>query len=143
MGDRVPADCRLLAATDLMVDESSLTGESCLMDKAEAVAPEVAAALQRDIDARHGAAAARERAKAGSREVLLRGSASGPSGSTCGKDDAGLGGCSLDPEVTAVAHRAVIFMGTTVQHGHGRGVVVATGMATDFGRTFQEMKDVE
>ena len=34
-------------------------------------------------------------------------------------------------------------MSTTVQHGHARAVVVATGMRTDFGRTFQEMKDVE
>lgn len=33
---QVPADCRLLAATDLLVDESSLTGESEMMDKSEA-----------------------------------------------------------------------------------------------------------
>ena len=41
-GDRVPADCRLVAAVELVVDESSLTGESepvtklaeCIQDKA-------------------------------------------------------------------------------------------------------------
>jgi len=36
-----------------------------------------------------------------------------------------------------------VFMGTTVQHGHGKGLVVATGMNTEFGKTFQEMKNVE
>ena len=43
----------------------------------------------------------------------------------------------------AEAKRCILFMSTTVQHGHARAVVVATGMRTDFGRTFQEMKDVE
>jgi Ca2+-transporting ATPase len=30
-----------------------------------------------------------------------------------------------------------------VNNGHGRAVVVSTGMHTEFGKTFQEMKDVE
>jgi magnesium-transporting ATPase (P-type) len=38
-------------------------------------------------------------------------------------------------ERVAEAHLGVLFMSTTVQEGHGRGVVVATGMHTDFGRT--------
>ena len=32
-GDRVPADARLVAANDLMLDESLLTGESLPVDK--------------------------------------------------------------------------------------------------------------
>jgi len=38
-------------------------------------------------------------------------------------------------ELKAEAHLGALFMSTTVQAGHGRGVVVATGMQTDFGRT--------
>ncbi|WP_182544170.1 cation-translocating P-type ATPase [Halosaccharopolyspora lacisalsi] len=38
-GDSVPADCRLLAADGLQVDESSLTGESQLVSKSEVATP--------------------------------------------------------------------------------------------------------
>lgn len=34
---RVPADCRVLSCTDLMVDESSLTGEGALVEKTSSV----------------------------------------------------------------------------------------------------------
>lgn len=43
-GDAVPADCRLLEASGLEVDESSLTGESQLVDKAVAATPAAAVA---------------------------------------------------------------------------------------------------
>jgi len=36
-GDKVPADCRLVAATRMKVDEAALTGESVPVDKGEAV----------------------------------------------------------------------------------------------------------
>jgi len=141
LGDRVPADCRLTAATDLLVDESSLTGESKLCEKAEAVSSNVAGLLREGIEA-----AASARAGFGP-DALARGVLRSPlegDGEGGGGGGGGGGGAVLvDPEVKAEAHRAVLFMGTTVQHGHGRGVVVATGMRTDFGRTFQEMKDVE
>jgi magnesium-transporting ATPase (P-type) len=52
-------------------------------------------------------------------------------------DVAGLDQLFSDCKTTSV------FMGTTVQHGHGKGLVVATGMNTEFGKTFQEMKNVE
>jgi P-type E1-E2 ATPase len=38
LGDRVPADCRVVASADLMTDESSLTGESKLMTKVKLLA---------------------------------------------------------------------------------------------------------
>lgn len=34
---RVPADCRVLSCTDLMVDESSLTGEGALVEKTSSI----------------------------------------------------------------------------------------------------------
>ncbi|MER7499006.1 HAD-IC family P-type ATPase [Nonomuraea pusilla] len=76
-GDAVPADCRLVQASGLEVDESVLTGESQLVVKA--AAPTAA---------------------------------------------------------PAVADRSsMVYEGTTVAAGHGLAVVVATGDATEAGRT--------
>ncbi|MCB9680498.1 MAG: HAD-IC family P-type ATPase [Alphaproteobacteria bacterium] len=77
VGDRVPADLRMVAARQLQIDESTLTGESEAVDK------------HTDRQA-------------------------------------------VD---TPLAERACMaWMGTAVTHGHGEGVVVATGMATELGR---------
>jgi P-type Ca2+ transporter type 2C len=76
-GDRIPADLRLIDATDLRVEESALTGESEAVDK------------------------------------------------------------SVDPtaEDASLGDRTnMLFMGTTVQAGRGRGVVVATGSDTEVGK---------
>ena len=76
-GDTVPADVRLVAATDLSVDESALTGESAAVAKA---LPPV-------------------------------------------------------PAETPLAERSpCAFMGTVITNGHASGLVVATGMRTEFGR---------
>jgi P-type Ca2+ transporter type 2C len=76
-GDRIPADLRLIDATDLRVEESALTGESEAVDKSVEPTPE----------------------------------------------DASLGD-----------RTNMLFMGTTVQAGRGRGVVVATGSDTEVGK---------
>ncbi len=50
VGDRVPADCRMLHVVDLSVDESSLTGESeSVLKVAEAVAPGTVLAEQQSM----------------------------------------------------------------------------------------------
>lgn len=77
IGDRVPADLRLLEATNLLMDESSLTGESASTDK---------------------------------------------------------GVESLAPDTELADKTSIAWMGTAVVNGHGLGVVVATGMKTEFGR---------
>lgn len=77
-GDRVPADVRLVEATALRADESSLTGES------------VPVAKQADAEL---------------------------------AADAELGD-----------RRTMLYAGTTITAGKGRGVVVATGRATELGR---------
>ncbi|MCB0000003.1 MAG: HAD-IC family P-type ATPase [Anaerolineales bacterium] len=86
IGDRVPADVRLVRSFDLKIDESSLTGESVPVNKgAEAVA----------LDA-------------------------------------------------PLAERpSMAWMGTAVTNGHGRGIVVATGMETEFGRIAQMTQTVQ
>ncbi|MDR7304122.1 cation-translocating P-type ATPase [Haloactinomyces albus] len=48
-GDSVPADCRLLEAEGIEVDESSLTGESQLVTKTEAATPAAAVADRRSM----------------------------------------------------------------------------------------------
>lgn len=76
-GSRIPADMRLLEATNLAVDQSMLTGES----------------------------------HASKKEV-----------------------CVL-PEKTHLSDQSnLIFSGTIIVRGHCKGVVVATGMATEFGK---------
>ena len=92
-GDRVPADVRLVEAVELLVDESSLTGESEPVDKV--------------ADASDGAAAAAP----GSAPVT-----------DC---------------------RTLLFAGTFVRYGRGRGVVACTGSRTEFGIAAQELKDLE
>ena len=77
IGDRVPADLRLVEALNLKVDESALTGES--------------ASVHKGVDPVSGHA-----------PLAVRSS--------------------------------MVWMGTNVTNGRGRGIVVATGMSTQFGR---------
>ena len=86
IGDRVPADLRLVDTLNLKVDEAALTGESL----------------------------------------------------SVAKDPAALAA------ETPVAERACIaWMGTEISNGRGAGVVVATGMATEFGRIARLTQSVE
>ncbi len=77
IGDRVPADLRLVEALNLTADESSLTGE--------------AVAVNKDIE-------------------------------------------SVAADAVLAERSSVTWMGTAITNGHARGVVTATGMATEFGR---------
>ncbi|HMP04896.1 MAG TPA: HAD-IC family P-type ATPase, partial [Lacipirellulaceae bacterium] len=86
-GDKVPADCRLLEAHNLQVDEAALTGESVPVEKHARKLP------QRDLPA-------------GDRTNMA-------------------------------------FAGTAITYGRGRGVVAATGMATEFGQIARLLQSVE
>ncbi|MFC1712921.1 cation-translocating P-type ATPase [Candidatus Poribacteria bacterium] len=77
VGDRVPADLRLVEALNLRVDESTLTGESVPVSK---------------------------------------------------------GIESVDPETPLAERSSQVWMGTAITNGRAHGVVVATGMETEFGR---------
>jgi Ca2+-transporting ATPase len=87
VGDRVPADARLMRAVNLAIDEAALTGESAAVEK---TVPRL--------------------------------------------DTAALG---LGDRVN------MAYAGTLVTYGRGRGVVVATGMATEFGRISTLVQTVE
>ncbi len=77
IGDRVPADLRLVEAVNLKVDESALTGESLSVSKRVKRVPEAAPLAERSDMA---------------------------------------------------------WMGTSVTNGYAKGIVVATGMQTEFGK---------
>ncbi|NXG54750.1 AT2C2 ATPase, partial [Hemiprocne comata] len=85
-GDRVPADLRLIEVTDLLVDESSFTGEAEPCNKTDG--------------------------------VLL---------------EAG--------DITTLSN--VVFMGTLVRYGKGKGVVIGTGENSQFGEVFKMMQAEE
>ncbi|EGV94120.1 Calcium-transporting ATPase type 2C member 2 [Cricetulus griseus] len=86
IGDRIPADIRLTEVTDLLVDESSFTGE---------VEP-------------------------------------------CSKTDSPLVGSG---DLSTLSN--VVFMGTLVQCGKGKGVVIGTGEQSQFGEVFKMMQAEE
>ncbi len=86
IGDRVPADLRLIEAVNLKVDESPLTGESVPVAKTVRAVPEEAPLAERSD---------------------------------------------------------MVWMGTSVTNGYARGVVVATGMATEFGKIAHLTSEVQ
>ncbi|KAJ7174336.1 Ca-transporting ATPase [Mycena filopes] len=92
-GDRIPADIRVVAAVDLEIDESSLTGET---------------------------------------EARRKGA------ETCVYED------GRAREAVPLAERGcVAHMGTLVRSGRGTGIVIATGVGTEFGVVFSMVQDVE
>ncbi|XP_039359197.1 calcium-transporting ATPase type 2C member 2 isoform X1 [Mauremys reevesii] len=86
IGDRVPADIRLIEVTDLLVDESSFTGEAEPCSKTD--------------------------------DPLL---------------EAG--------DLTTLSN--VVFMGTLVRYGKGKGLVIGTGENSQFGEVFKLMQAEE
>ncbi|KAI1325955.1 potassium/sodium efflux P-type ATPase [Xylariaceae sp. FL0255] len=82
LGDIVPADIRLVSATNLVIDEAILTGESSGVRK--------------------------------SSKIIVG-----------------------DPAACLGDRANMVFSGTSVISGHGMGIVIATGMDTEFGRIAQ------
>ncbi|NXY43046.1 AT2C2 ATPase, partial [Ceuthmochares aereus] len=86
VGDRVPADLRLIEVTDLLVDESSFTGEAEPCNKTDSVLQEAG-------------------------------------------------------DITTMSN--IVFMGTLVRYGKGKGVVIGTGENSQFGEVFEMMQAEE
>ena len=112
-GDRVPADVRVIDGIELSVDESSLTGENGPVGKT-------------------GAAIS-----------FVPGGADGGGGGD-GVGAAG-GGSTAGARVAVplTEQKNVAFMGTLVVAGRGRGLVVAVGEHTEFGKVAKELGEVE
>jgi Ca2+-transporting ATPase len=103
-GDRVPADVRLIDGVEMMVDESSLTGENSPVGKSGNALSFVGGMTS--VDAR-------------GRGVT----------------------CPPPPPLTEQTN--VAFMGTLVVSGRGRGLVIAVGERTEFGKVAKELSEVE
>lgn len=114
-GDRVPADLRLIECHDLCIDESNLTGET----------------------------EAARKATLASKPSYHESQISGQNGDI---------NSNLSYEVTRPASASknnvstnenLAFMGTLVQSGHGKGIVIGTGDKTQFGAVFRMMQSEE
>ncbi len=110
-GNRVPADLRLISSRGLGVDESLLTGESTAVEKDAAWT----ASGEMPTDSVL-AGPGFQHAEAGGKAAIPKWSA-GPG-----------------REVALAEQRNMAFAGSIVVRGRGRGVVVATGAATQVGR---------
>jgi len=142
-GDRVPADLRLIEAVNLQIEEAALTmaapNATVLRDGREQVVP-ARTLVPGDI-------------------VLLRAGDRVPADLRLIEavnlqiEEAALTGESLPVEKTAaitlppsvpVAERKnMVYAGTSVSYGRGRGIVVATGMQTEFGTIATMLQTIE
>ena len=113
-GDRVPADLRLIESYDLTIDESNLTGET-------ESAPKNSFAFK---------------------PSKYYPQASGQNGDINCNFDIGQAN-SINSCNAGSSNENLAFMGTLVQSGHGKGVVIGTGDKTQFGAVFRMMQSEE
>lgn len=114
-GDRIPADLRITQATELSIDESNLTGEN-------EPALKQSSAVDRSLSHLNDA------------DPLRSASPypyASPAAGTVGAD------LRLNEQVN------IAFMGTLVRSGHGQGLVIGTGAATEFGGISASMQEIE
>ena len=114
-GDRIPADIRITEASELSIDESNLTGEN-----------EPALKQSDPID--------RSVPKPNTFDPNRPDSPypyASPAAGTVGAD------LRLNEKVN------IAFMGTLVRSGHGQGLVIGTGGATEFGGISASMQEIE
>ncbi|KAJ5564144.1 Calcium-transporting ATPase 1 [Penicillium frequentans] len=115
-GDRIPADIRITAATDLTIDESNLTGENEPVVKYTAalrVAPGGAVQALKNVNP--------------PRSPFYDAPASGAVGA----------------DVRLNEQHNIAFMGTLVRSGYGQGIVISTGAKTEFGSISASLQEIE
>lgn len=115
-GDRIPADIRITAATDLSIDESNLTGEN------EPVAKYTGAL--------------RGASKSGVQSPKIVSPPRSPF------YDAPASG-AVGADIRLNEQHNIAFMGTLVRSGYGQGVVIATGAKTEFGSISASLQEIE
>lgn len=122
-GDRVPADLKLIEANDLSIDESSLTGET-------------EPSLKRSLSA--------QQPKSVSSQAAPPSHQNGDINSNYPKYQPLIARATTPNSYSGVSNQEnMAFMGTLVQSGHGKGVVIGTGDKTQFGFVFRLMQSEE
>ncbi|VDP80860.1 unnamed protein product [Echinostoma caproni] len=123
MGDRIPADIRLIEAVGLRVDESSLTGETEAVSK-----------VSRELTVDPGDTSVQSRTDAihmhQSSEFVRNGNTA-------------LEVAALDRLRGCHDLINIGFLGTLVCCGNARGIVIATGERSEFGEVFRMMQSEE
>jgi len=156
IGDRVPADCRVLSCTDLLVDESSLTGEALPAEKTAALLLFNELGSTKNTSSLRSSGSGLLLPNTGGTAAKLATSAGavGAPGASLGTSMSGIDSKHLSlqqqqqqqhqqQEIPIAERTNMIFLGTLVCNGHGKAVVVGTGMKSEFGKTFEEMRDME
>nr|AFS18473.1 PMR1 [Penicillium digitatum] len=115
-GDRIPADIRITAATDLSIDESNLTGENEPVSK---YAEALRTASGRNTPAPKGIEPPRS--------PFYDAPATGAVGA----------------DIRLNEQHNIAFMGTLVRSGYGQGIVISTGAKTEFGSISASLQEIE
>ena len=115
-GDRIPADIRITAATDLTIDESNLTGEN-----------EPVAKYSEALRSQHYRSSDSPKIVTPPRSPFYDAPASGAVGA----------------DIRLNEQHNIAFMGTLVRSGYGQGIVIATGAKTEFGSISASLQEIE
>lgn len=115
-GDRIPADIRITAATDLSIDESNLTGENEPVVKFSAA-----------LRSAHGGKIQALKAASPPRSPFYDAPATGAVGA----------------DIRLNEQHNIAFMGTLVRSGYGQGIVISTGAKTEFGSISASLQEIE
>ncbi|KAJ5172382.1 Calcium-transporting ATPase 1 [Penicillium capsulatum] len=115
-GDRIPADIRITAATDLTIDESNLTGENEPVVKYDAA-----------IRGKFGASLEPLKVDETPRSPIYHAPATGAVGA----------------DIRLNEQHNIAFMGTLVRSGYGQGIVISTGAKTEFGAISVSLQEIE
>ena len=115
-GDRIPADIRITAATDLTIDESNLTGENEPVAKYPEALRSTKAAVFRS-----------PKIVSPPRSPFYDAPASGAVGA----------------DIRLNEQHNIAFMGTLVRSGYGQGIVIGTGAKTEFGSISVSLQEIE
>lgn len=115
-GDRIPADIRITAATDLTIDESNLTGENEPVVKYDSA-----------IRGKFGASLEPFKVDETPRSPIYHAPATGAVGA----------------DIRLNEQHNIAFMGTLVRSGYGQGIVISTGAKTEFGAISASLQEIE
>jgi Ca2+-transporting ATPase len=115
-GDRIPADIRITAATDLTIDESNLTGEN-----------EPVAKYPEALRSTKAAVSHSPKIVSPPRSPFYDAPASGAVGA----------------DIRLNEQHNIAFMGTLVRSGYGQGIIIGTGAKTEFGSISVSLQEIE